>query len=120
MTDNKKLSDLICASFAALDSAKHVAVNVLRTNDRRELIELITGARAAVYAIQVASRHEPILGNIRTDRAVASLNLLMVECAQLEQAVKQVPERLVLNAILSLCAEGQLQFRTFLAELNQQ
>ncbi|QCG76717.1 hypothetical protein vBVcaS_HC075 [Vibrio phage vB_VcaS_HC] len=120
MTDNAKLSELIYQSFTALDCARHVALNAFRAEDRRELLEAITGARAAVYAIQVASKHEPILGNIRTDRAVASLNLLMTECAQREQAVKQIPERLVLNAILSLCAEGQLQFRTFLAELNPQ
>lgn len=120
MTDNAKLSELIYKSFVALDCARHVALNAFRAEDRRELLEAITGARAAVYAIQVASKHEPILGNIRADRAVASLNLLMVECEKREQAAKLNPEGLVLNAILSLCAEGKLQFYAFLAELNQQ
>lgn len=120
MNDNEKLSELIYKTFTALDCARHVALNALRAEYRRELLEAITGARAAVYAIQVASRHEPILGNIRTDRAVASLKILMAECQKHEDTAKQSPERLVLNAILSLCAEGQLQFYTFLAELNQQ
>ncbi|AEH21837.1 VHS1024 protein [Vibrio phage 1] len=120
MTDNAKLSELIYHSFTALDCARHVALNAFRAEDRSELLEAIAGARAAVYAIQVASRHEPILGNIRTDRAGAALHLLMLACEKREQAAKRNPDGLVLNAILSLCAEGKLQFYAFLAELNKQ
>lgn len=119
MADNKRLRDLIYDSYVSLDSAHHVAVNVLRSESRCELIGAIRGARSAVYAIQVASRNTSIFGNMKADRAVAAMELLTAECSKRETVDKSNPEALILTAVLSLCLAGKVALDEFLIEYRK-
>ncbi|AUR81184.1 hypothetical protein Ares1_0100 [Vibrio phage Ares1] len=116
MVDNKRLKDIIYESLVSIDSAHHVAVNVVRADNRRELIGAIGSARSAIYAIQVASRNTSLLGTIKTDRAIAAMEFLTSECLKREPVDKQDPEALVITAVLSLCLASKIALDKFIAE----